>query len=201
MPVFIDPRICEKQQICDLMKVCPRDAIYQDRKGTVEIDNDKCTACMLCVKACPYLAVKLAKDDDELGDFIRKSRKAKLNRNAHIAKIYGSRPGRMGKAELTDSNFKKKIGSKIPTLVNFWGAHSGVIAPFLKNIEKDYGEELKVAYIKVADNPKSRKKYSITSTPTLIIFKKGKEIGRLEGIRPKETLRVWLEMKLNPRIW
>lgn len=201
MPVFIDPRICEKQQICDLMRVCPRNAIYQDRKGTVEIDNDKCTECMICMKACPYLAVKLAKDEDELGDFIRKSKKTKLNRNTHIARIYGSKPGRMGKTELNDSNFKKKISSKIPTLVNFWGAHSGVIAPFLKNIEKDYRGELKVAYIKVANNPKSRKKYSITSTPTLILFRGRKEIGRLEGIRPKETLKVWLEMKLNPRIW
>jgi len=201
MPVFIDPRICEKQHICDLIKVCPRDAIYQDSKGTVEIDNDKCTACMLCVRACPYLAVKVARDEDELGDLVRKSRKAKLDRDAHLAKIYGSRPGRMGKAELKDSNFKKEICSKTPTLVNFWGAHSRVIAPFLKSIEKDYKDELKVACIKVADNPESRKKYSITATPTLILFKKGKEIGRLEGIRPKETLRVWLEMKLNPRIW
>jgi NAD-dependent dihydropyrimidine dehydrogenase PreA subunit len=199
MPVFVDPRICENQQICELMKVCPRNAIYQDKKGSIEIDNDKCTECMLCVKACPYLAVKLAKDKDELEDLIRKSKKVKLSRNAHLAKIYGSRPGRMGKTELKDSNFKKKVGSKTPTLVNFWGAHSGVIAPFLKSIEKDYKGRLGVAYIKVADNPKSQKKYSITSTPTLIIFKKGKEIGRLEGIRPKDTLRVWLEMKLKPK--
>jgi len=199
MPVFVDPRICEKQQICELMKVCPRNAIYQREKGTVEIDNDKCTECMLCVKACPYLAVKLARDSNELGNLIKKSKRVKLDKNAHIAKIYGSKPGKIGKVGLNDSNFKSKVISKTPTLVSFWGAHSGVTAPFLKSIEKKYKGKIKVAYIKVADSPKARKKYSITSTPTLILFKKGKEIGRLEGIRPKETLRIWLEMKLKPR--
>jgi len=200
MPVFVDPRICEKQQICELMRVCPRNAIYQDEKeGTIGIDNDKCTECMLCVKACPYLAVKLASDNDELGNLVKRSKRVKLDKSAHIAKIYGNRPGKIGKVELSDSNFKNKVSSKTPTLVSFWGAHSGVTAPFMKSIEKGYLGKLKVAYIRVADSPKIRKRYSVTSTPTLILFRKGKEIGRLDGIRPKETLMVWLEMKLKPK--
>jgi NAD-dependent dihydropyrimidine dehydrogenase PreA subunit len=197
MPVFIDPRICDKQEICDLIKVCPRDAIqYED--GAVKVDNTKCTECLLCLKACPYLAVKLAKDMGELGELERESKRAKLDRNAHVERIYGIRPGRMGKVMLSDSNFKRKVSSKTPTLVSFWGAHSGVMAPLLRRVGKKYKGKLKVAHIKVADNPKSRKKYSITTTPTFILFRNGRQIGRLEGVRHKETLRVWVEMKLKP---
>ncbi|NYZ76596.1 4Fe-4S binding protein [Candidatus Micrarchaeota archaeon] len=200
MPVFIDPRICDKQMICDLMKVCPMSAIYQDEKeGNVEIDSTKCNECLLCVKACPYLAVKLAKDTDELGELRVKAGRIKFNRDAHLSRIYGAKPSRIGKAELNDSNFQKKVSSKTPTLVSFWGAHSEVIAPSLKWIGRKYRGKLKVAHIKVAENPESRKKYAITTTPTLILFRSGKQIGRLEGVRHRETLRVWVEMKLKAR--
>jgi thioredoxin 1 len=200
MPVFIDPRICDKQMICDLMKVCPMSAIYQDEKeGTFEIDSTKCNECLLCVKACPYLAVKLAKDTGELGELRVNAGRVKFNRDAHLTEIYGAKPGGIGKAELNDSNFQEKVGSKTPTLVSFWGAHSGVIAPSLKWIEKRYRGKMKVAHIKIAENPESCKKYAITTTPTLILFREGKQIGRLEGVRHRETLRVWVEMRLKAR--
>lgn len=198
MPVFIDHRICDREDICDLVKVCPREAIVHNRgEGTISVDHSKCNECLLCLKACPYLAVKLAKDADELGEFERKASRIKLNKSAHLARIYSMKPGRIGRAGLNDSNFKKKVGAKIPTLVSFWGAHSRVIAPLLKGVGKRHGKKLRVANIKVADNPKTRRKYRITTTPTLVLFRSGREIGRLEGIRHRETLRVWLEMKLN----
>jgi thioredoxin-like negative regulator of GroEL/NAD-dependent dihydropyrimidine dehydrogenase PreA subunit len=186
--------------ICDLMRVCPMSAIYQDEKeGTVEIDSTKCNECLLCVKACPYLAVKFAKDMDELGEIKAKSKKGRFNISSHLKRIYGTKPAKIGKADLNDSNFQNKVGSKMPTLVSFWGAHSEVIAPSLKWIGRRYRGKLKVAHIRVAENPKSRKKYAITTTPTLILFRKGKQIGRLEGVRHRETLRVWVEMKLKAR--
>lgn len=197
MPVFIDKRICDKQMICDLMRVCPVDAIYQDEEGVVEIDEKKCNECMRCVKACPYLAVKLAKDRKELGELKAKAGRGGFDKNAHLKRIYGERPSVIGKADLNDSNFEEVVGSKTPTLVSFWGAHSEVIANSLEWIKRRYKDKLKVAHIKVAENPKSRKKYGIITTPTLILFKGGKEIGRLEGVRHRETVRVWIDMRLK----
>lgn len=198
MPVFIDQRICDKQMICDLMRVCPMNAIYQDEKeGTVEIDRTKCNECMRCVKACPYLAVRLAKDMDELGELRAKAGKVKFDKNAHLKRIYGEKPGVIGKTDLNDSNLQEKINSKTPTLVSFWGAHSEVIAPSLEWIEKKYEDKLKVAHIRVAGNPESQNKYEIKITPTLVLFKSGKEIGRLEGVRHRETVRVWIDMRLK----
>jgi thioredoxin 1 len=200
MPVFIDPRICDKQMICDLMKVCPTNAISQNEKeGTVEIDTTKCNECMRCVKACPYLAVRAARDMNELGEFKVRSQTIKLNRDEHLKRIYGDEPGNIGRAELDDSNFQDKVSSKTPTLVSFWGAHSSVIASSLEWIARKYRGKLNVAHIKVVENPKSLSEYAITTTPTLILFKNGKQIGRLEGVRHRETVRVWVDMKLKAR--
>jgi len=37
----------------DCEEVCPFDAIYVKENGLPEVDEDKCTGCGLCVKACP----------------------------------------------------------------------------------------------------------------------------------------------------
>lgn len=189
MPVFIDPVICDGEEICEVMKICPRDAILQNEKG-IAIDQSKCNECLLCLKACPYLAVKLLED-------ARKGRGSRLGKGAHLLRIYGVEPGRIGRPLLKESNFKKKISSKTPTLVVFWGAHSGVMAPFVREIGKRYGRRMRVAYVKVKENPKLCKRYSVKSTPTLILFKKGRQVSRLEGVRHKETLRVWVESNLT----
>ncbi|MEM3555378.1 MAG: thioredoxin domain-containing protein [Candidatus Micrarchaeia archaeon] len=190
MPVFIDPKICDKEDICDIVEVCPSDAIIHNKKeGTIEIDQSKCTECLLCLKACPYLAVKLIKDLKE----IRRIR----NKSSHILKLYGTKPGRIGKPILKDSNFKKKVSAKAPTLVVFWGAHSGAMAPFIREIIRKHRKKLRLAYVKVADNPKLTKKYSIKTTPTLVLFKKGRAVSKLEGVRHRETIRVWVESNLT----
>ena len=40
------------------MEVCKKEAMYRDEEtGVVFIQEDKCTGCWLCVKACPYDAI------------------------------------------------------------------------------------------------------------------------------------------------
>jgi carbon-monoxide dehydrogenase iron sulfur subunit len=47
-----DPPICRS--------VCPNAAISRDPKtGAMIIDDEKCTRCSLCVKACPFGAIRL----------------------------------------------------------------------------------------------------------------------------------------------
>lgn len=46
----------------DCVKVCPFDAIHiNDYTRLPEVDEDKCTACNKCVKACPKLLIELRK--------------------------------------------------------------------------------------------------------------------------------------------
>ena len=46
----------------DCVEVCPFDAIHINKEtGLPEVDEDKCTACAKCVKACPKLLIQLRK--------------------------------------------------------------------------------------------------------------------------------------------
>ncbi|HHU79208.1 MAG: RnfABCDGE type electron transport complex subunit B [Caldicoprobacterales bacterium] len=40
-------------------RVCPFDAIHVNEKGIAEVDKEKCTACGLCVAACPKNVIEL----------------------------------------------------------------------------------------------------------------------------------------------
>ena len=53
--------------ISPCMEVCPKDAIYRDKKtGAVLVDNKKCVRCGTCVEACPYDAVWLNKKKNKI---------------------------------------------------------------------------------------------------------------------------------------
>jgi len=49
------------RELCDVcgacVAVCPADAIIV-KEFIVIIDNDKCTNCLNCIKACPIIAIR-----------------------------------------------------------------------------------------------------------------------------------------------
>jgi Na+-translocating ferredoxin:NAD+ oxidoreductase subunit B len=50
----------------DCVRSCRFDAMYMDDNGLPVIMQDKCTACGLCVKACPRLIISLVPKDNEI---------------------------------------------------------------------------------------------------------------------------------------
>jgi thioredoxin 1 len=107
-----------------------------------------------------------------------------------------------GPVHVTDSEFEKVVlNSKIPVLVDFWAAWCGpcrMIAPYVEELAKDYGEKALIAKMDTDANPQTPMKYGIMGIPTLIIFKDGKELDRQVGVprRPKEALMSKLDTAL-----
>ena len=56
--VIIELSSCDASPYCPARRVCPRNAIVPV-PGGYTIDQDKCTACGVCIRACPMGAVKL----------------------------------------------------------------------------------------------------------------------------------------------
>ena len=83
--------------------------------------------------------------------------------------------------ELHDSNFDEELKGKT-AIVDFWAEWCGPcvgFAPFFKQA----GEKSSISFYKcnVDANQASGAKYKVQSIPTLIIFRNGEEIDRIQG--------------------
>lgn len=95
-------------------------------------------------------------------------------------------------AEFTDSNFENEvIKSDIPVLVDFWAAWCGpckMVAPEVQKLSEEKKDVLKVGKLNVDENRDIAIKFSITSIPTLILFKDGQVAKKLIGAMSKDRI-------------
>ncbi|HEY4695500.1 MAG TPA: thioredoxin [Candidatus Hydromicrobium sp.] len=95
-------------------------------------------------------------------------------------------------SQLTDSNFESEvINSEKPVLVDFWALWCGpckIIAPELEKLAAEKSEQLKIGKLNVDDNRETAMKYSISSIPTLLLFKNGEVVKKLIGVMSKEKI-------------
>ncbi|HKL24339.1 MAG TPA: thioredoxin [Candidatus Nanoarchaeia archaeon] len=92
-------------------------------------------------------------------------------------------------------NFEKEvINSDKPVLVDFWAPWCQpclMMAPTLQELAKDLGDKLKIVKLntEVAENQELASKYQIMSIPNMKLFKDGKVVKEIVGLRPKESLK------------
>lgn len=88
---------------------------------------------------------------------------------------------------ITDENYNAEIAnSDLPVVLDLWGpgcAPCKQLAPIISNLAKKYHGRVKVAECNVAENPDVGRKLRIRGTPTVVYFKKGKEIERAVGFK------------------
>ena len=57
--IDIDLKLCDNSPYCPVVRVCPRRAVSAVLGGYT-INQEECTACGVCVRACPMGAVKVS---------------------------------------------------------------------------------------------------------------------------------------------
>ena len=93
--------------------------------------------------------------------------------------------------KFTEDTFTKEISSGV-TLVDFYADWCGpcrMLTPVLEQVASDLKGKATVAKLDIDHAQKVASTYQVTSVPTLILFKNGKEAGRLVGLRDAEAIK------------
>ena len=93
--------------------------------------------------------------------------------------------------KFSEESFAKDIASGV-TLVDFYADWCGpcrMLTPVLEKVAKDVKGKAVVAKLDIDHAQKVSSLYQVTSVPTLILFKDGKEAGRLVGLRDADAIK------------
>jgi len=92
---------------------------------------------------------------------------------------------------LNQENFDKTINGAETVLVDFWAPWCGpckMLGPVFEEAEKEVNGKAVLAKINVDEQQDLAVRFGVTSIPTLILFKNGKEVKRSLGFIDKTKI-------------
>ncbi len=92
------------------------------------------------------------------------------------------------------SSFQNLINSETPVLVDFFATWCGpckALAPILKQVKSELGENIKIIKIDVDKNQSLATQYQVRGVPTLLLFQNGDQLWRQSGVlQPNELISI-----------
>ena len=89
------------------------------------------------------------------------------------------------------SSFNSIINSSELVLIDFYADWCGpckVLGPILKDVKKELEDSIKIIKIDIDRNQALANKYQVRGVPTMILFKKGKQVWRQSGVVQKNDI-------------
>lgn len=88
-------------------------------------------------------------------------------------------------------SFSDLINSDKPILVDFFATWCGpckALAPVLKAVKGELGDSISIIKIDVDKNQALASQYQVRGVPTMVLFKKGKQLWRQSGVLSENDL-------------
>ncbi len=97
----------------------------------------------------------------------------------------------MALINISTDNFEEEVlDAEQTVLLDFWAEWCGpcmMLAPTLHEVAEE-NADITVGKVNVDDEPALAQAYGISSIPTLVVIKDGKEVGRSVGVIPKAKI-------------
>jgi thioredoxin 1 len=101
--------------------------------------------------------------------------------------------------EINESNFVKKI-SKGVVLVDFFAEWCGpcrMLSPIIDEIAEEMQGKVMFYKVDIDKETHLASDHQVASIPTLLIFKNGKEVHRIVGLRDADAIKKLLDEAIN----
>lgn len=94
----------------------------------------------------------------------------------------------------TKDNFQTEIKNGV-VLVDFYADWCGpcrMLTPVLEKLAKELAPGVTIAKLDIDEAQDIASSFEVTSVPTLILFRQGKEVGRLIGLRDADSIKEFI---------
>lgn len=89
----------------------------------------------------------------------------------------------------TDQNFKTETakGFAVVDMYADWCGPCRMMAPIYEELAKEYDGRVKIGKLDVDSDPEVPGQFGVSSIPTIVFLKDGKEVARMVGFQSKEN--------------
>ncbi|MFH1531995.1 MAG: thioredoxin domain-containing protein [Pseudomonadota bacterium] len=117
-----------------------------------------------------------------------------------IEKLFSARSNATP-VHVNDSNFRQEVlNHDGPLLLDIWGpgcAPCQRLVPVLQSLAKEYDGRVKICELNAAEAPRTASKLGVRGTPTIVVYRRRSEIGRLVGFHPKSYFVQMIETEFG----